>query len=53
MSHLDRLENNFNISIPMDEDGYFGRECLITVCEGYFKITPGTGLADVKNCHCP
>ena len=53
MNHLDNLGNNFNISLPKDEDGYLGRECPITDCKGYFKITPGTGLSDIADCYCP
>jgi len=43
-----------NVSLPVGDDGYLGRECPITSCEGYFKIKPGTGLKG-KNlpCHCP
>lgn len=36
-----------------DEDGYFGRECPIPECLGYFKVTPGTGIATPGPCHCP
>jgi hypothetical protein len=36
-----------------DEDGYFGRECPIEECLGYFKVTPGTGLQGPAPCHCP
>jgi hypothetical protein len=27
-----------------DDDGYFGRECPVEECLGYFKVTPGTGI---------
>ncbi len=38
------------VTIPVDEDGMLGRECL--ECEQYFKIKPGTGLP-TSQCHCP
>lgn len=38
------------VTIPLDEDGMIGRECL--ECEKYFKIKPGTGL-DTDQCNCP
>lgn len=44
------------ISIPIrpDDHGFLGRECPIKECEGYFKITPGTGLTGENlPCHCP
>ncbi len=39
------------IQFPLDEKGYFGRQCPI--CEGYFKIINGTGLKGEVPCHCP
>ncbi len=46
------LGNQISVSIPPDVDGYTGREC--PKCEGYFKITGGTGLkGDNLPCHCP
>ena len=42
-----------NVSIDPDDDGFIGRECPITQCEGYFKITPGTGLSGSPTCYCP
>ena len=43
------------ISVPMQpaEDGYWGRECPMETCEGYFKVTPGTGITGPGPCHCP
>ena len=38
------------VSIPTDENGLLGRECL--ECERYFKLKPGTGLP-TSHCHCP
>ncbi len=38
------------ISIPLDENGYLGREC--PECKEYFKVKPGTGL-DIDYCICP
>jgi hypothetical protein len=53
MSNLERLGNQFTISIDQDEDGYVGRECPIDSCLGYFKVTPGTGVKGPAPCHCP
>lgn len=39
-----------SISIPLDDDGMMGRECL--ECERYFKLKPGTGL-ETDQTHCP
>jgi len=38
------------VSIPVDEEGMLGRECLD--CKRYFKLKPGTGLP-TNHCHCP
>ncbi len=52
MRNLKRLGNQISTSIPVDENGYLGREC--PDCEQYFKITPGTGLTGTDlQCHCP
>jgi hypothetical protein len=53
MTHLERLGNMIKIPIQTDEQGYLGRECPISECEGYFKIIPGTGLQGVTDCYCP
>jgi len=53
MTHVERLGNTFNIPISKDEEGFLGRECPVTDCEGYFKITPGTGLQGTTDCICP
>jgi hypothetical protein len=53
MRRLRSLGNQFNISLPTDENGYLGRECPNTDCKGYFKIVSGTGLRGVVTCHCP
>ena len=54
MNHLRRLGKGIPIHIPVDEEGFTGRECPHSNCEGYFKIVVGTGL-DGENlpCHCP
>lgn len=39
-----------SISIPLDDDGMMGRECL--ECERFFKLKPGTGL-ETNETHCP
>jgi hypothetical protein len=53
MKNLERLGDQFSISLQPDADGYLGRECPIEECLGYFKITPGTGLKGPAPCHCP
>jgi hypothetical protein len=46
--------SQINVSLPVGDDGYLGRECPIASCEGYFKIKPGTGLKGTNlPCHCP
>jgi len=54
MKHLERLGNQFSISVPVDQDGLTARECPVDSCEGHFKIQLGTGLTG-KNlpCYCP
>jgi hypothetical protein len=53
--NMDHLRNLGTQRIPMsaDEDGYFGRECPVKECLGYFKITLGTGIKEPAPCHCP
>lgn len=41
---------NISVTIPLDENGMIGRECL--ECEQYFKLKPGTGL-ETDQCNCP
>jgi len=54
MNHLRRLGNSISIPIKPDEDGFTGRECPNSDCEGYFKIEFGTGLkGENLPCHCP
>lgn len=53
MTHVERLGNSISIPIKPDEDGYIGRECPNSECEGYFKITLGTGLHNITSCYCP
>ena len=43
-------KHTIQISIPKDDEGFVGRECL--ECKRYFKIKPGTGLP-TQYCHCP
>jgi hypothetical protein len=52
-NNLKRLGNQVNVPMNSDEDGYFGRECPVEDCLGYFKVTPGTGLKGPAPCHCP
>lgn len=52
--NLRRLGNRVSVSIQSDADGYTGRECPNRDCEGYFKVTFGTGLkGEGLPCHCP
>src|SRR5581483_4075694 len=54
MDHLRRLGDRFSIPIKPDDDGFTGRECPQSDCEGYFKIEFGTGLkGESLPCHCP
>lgn len=54
MDHLRRLGNQISVPIQPDEDGFTGRECPNSDCEGYFKIECGTGLkGENLPCHCP
>lgn len=54
MRHLRNLGNRISVTIQSDADGYTGRECPNPTCEGYFKITFGTGLkGEGLPCHCP
>lgn len=47
-------QKQLSVSIPPDEDGFTGRECPATDCEGYFKIQFGTGLkGNNLPCYCP
>lgn len=39
-----------SVTIPTDENGMLGRECL--ECKKYFKLKPETGLP-IDYCHCP
>jgi len=55
MSDLERSGNQITMNIPIstDEQGYLGRECPLSECEGYFKILIGTGLKGIEDCYCP
>jgi len=54
MRHLRGLGQRIRIEIKPDEDGFVGRECPNRACEGYFKVTFGTGLkGEGLPCHCP
>lgn len=44
-------EIHMSISLPLGEDGMIGRKC--PECDGYFKLKPGTGLADINTTACP
>ncbi len=52
--NLSKLGNRVEVPIPTDSDGFVGRECPESECDGYFKIKPGTGLtgSDLP-CNCP
>ena len=48
------MGNQLSVPIPKDENGFFGRECPVEECLGYFKIKPGTGLTGAGLlCRCP
>lgn len=53
MRHVRNLGSQISVSLPTDKNGYLGRECPNSDCEGYFKIVPGAGLSGVTDCHCP
>src|SRR5688572_13342395 len=40
-------------SIPVGADGYVGRECTDLACKKFFKVKPGTGVANAKQAFCP
>jgi len=44
------LGTKLTVTIPTDERGYMGREC--PVCELYFKVMLGTGIAGPAPCFC-
>src|SRR4051812_47953037 len=50
---LRSLGSSFSVDLHPDEAGYVGRECPVETCEGYFKITLGTGIKGLAPCHCP
>src|SRR5215467_7150923 len=50
--NLRRLGNQIRVPMHADEDGYFGRECPVKECLGYFKVTLGTGIKEPAPCHC-
>jgi hypothetical protein len=52
-NNLKRLGNQVSVPMQSDEDGYFGRECPVEECLGYFKITFGPGIQGQAPCHCP
>ena len=51
--NLLNLGNQINVPLHVDEDGYFGRECPVKECLGYFKVTLGTGIKGPASYHCP
>lgn len=48
-------EYQMNVSLPLDEDGMLGRECVEESCSpAYFKIRPGTGIQEAQEiAYCP
>jgi len=38
-------EIRLKVTLPTDDEGMVGREC--PQCKQYFKIKPGTGLAEI------
>lgn len=53
MSNTGNLGNQITVPLQTDDEGYFGRECPVEECLGYFKVTPGTGIKGPAPCHCP
>ena len=54
MDALGQLPSKISVQLPSDEEGFTGRECPKSACEGYFKIVLGTGLeGEGLPCHCP
>ena len=54
MEHLKRLGNSISVKIDPDGDGFTGRECPNSECEGYFKVEFGTGIQKENlPCICP
>ena len=56
--HIKRLRGDdysMTVSIPTDSDGRMARECPNGECSpGFFKVTPGTGIADEQvSAYCP
>ncbi|MHB1744086.1 MAG: hypothetical protein ACYCRE_04860 [Acidobacteriaceae bacterium] len=51
--NLRNLGNQIEVPLHLDEDGYFGRECPVKKCHGYFNVTLGTGIKGPAPCHCP
>lgn len=52
--HVKEMGNCVTVPMPRDEDGFLGRECPVTDCEGYFLLKPGTGLTGENlPCYCP
>lgn len=51
--NIERFPKSMSIDIPLDADGYLGRECPQKDCEGYFKIRPTTSKrAEGGSLHC-
>lgn len=54
MESLSSFGSTISISIQPDEQGFLGKECPNSDCEGYFKVQPGTGLTEEGlPVHCP
>lgn len=52
--NIERLgREGLTIKLPVDEQGYAGRECPVPECLGHFKLVFGTGLPDTTHCICP
>jgi hypothetical protein len=50
--NLRNFVNQINVPLHVDEDGYFGRECPVKECLGYFKVTLGAGIKGPGPCDC-
>jgi len=51
--NLQNLGNEISVPLHVDEEGFFGRECPVKECLGYFKVTLGTRIKGPAPCYCP
>lgn len=46
------MKTRLVVTFPSDPSGYHGRQCPVTECRRYFKVTVGTGVPDATECIC-